>query len=120
MRDEVQTALRSLSDVVHQQTKWGKHEAGVNYYDDLTLNIHILYDDCRVLPHPEVAVPAVLRSSETPAFLTLESVLGPLLDELRDRPDHEYPLDARWPAVVQAAADALRVMESSKNDMVPQ
>ena len=42
MRLQVVAALRSLSDVQHQRARWGRVEEGVNYYDDLSLNVHIL------------------------------------------------------------------------------
>lgn len=112
MRNEVIGALRSLSDLAHQQTRWGRVEEGVNYYDDLTLNVHILYDDCRVLPSPDGAVPDILHAAEIAAFRALDSALGPMIRELGDRPDEDYLADPRWPHVLGAAREALVVMEA--------
>jgi hypothetical protein len=111
MRREVISALRSLADPEHQRLRWGRVEEGVDYYDDLTLNVHILYDDTQVLPSPETAVPAVLHQSEAPALQALDAVLGPLLDDLGEQPDSEFLADPRWPRVVEAARHALAVVE---------
>ncbi len=114
MRNEVIAALRSLSDPMHQETRWGHYEEGVNYYDDLTLDVNVLYDDCQVLPSPETAVPDVLIDADVPAIEALGSVLGPMIRDLGNRPDADYRADARWGAVVEAAQAALRAMEASE------
>ncbi|MBM7517878.1 SCO4402 family protein [Nocardioides nitrophenolicus] len=113
MRLQVIAALRSLSDPQHQHSRWGKVEEGVNYYDDLTINVHVLYDDCMVLPQPQAVVPDVLHEEEVPAFLDLERALGILLRDLGDEPDEAYTSDPRWAAVVDAARAALVVMQRS-------
>jgi hypothetical protein len=113
MRDEVISALRSLSDPVHQRSRWGRYEEGVNYYDDLSLNVHILYDDCQVLPDPSAAVGTVLMAGEVEPLLGVDRSLSPLLDELADRPDSDYLEDPRWPSVVAAARDALDAMRQA-------
>ena len=110
MRLEVIAAVRSLSDQVHQQTRWGRWEDGVDYYDDLTMNVHILYDDCMVLPRPQDAVPDVLHVEEIPVFLELERALGPMIGDLGEQPDEAYTSDRRWVSVVEAAGRALTVM----------
>jgi len=114
MRDEVIAALGSLADPQHQQLRWGVNEPGVNYYDDLTLNIHVLYDDSQVLPNPSAALGAVLHDEEVDAFLALHTALEPLLDELGDRPDRDYIADPRWPSVIAAARAALEAMRNSE------
>jgi hypothetical protein len=116
MRLQVVDALRSLSDVRHQQTMWGQYVEGSNYYDDLDLNIHILYDDCLALPEPQEAVPHVLHAEEVPIFLQLERALGPMIADLGDAPDETYTSDPRWAAVVTAAGAALEVMERLDRD----
>ncbi|WP_162799152.1 hypothetical protein [Nocardioides sp. 616] len=119
MRLEVISALRSLSDRHHQQTRWGKVEEGVNFYDDLTLNVHTLYDDCMVLPEPQAAVPDVIHDSEVPVFLELGSVLGPMLQDLGDAPDGAYMSDPRWASVVDAAGAALAAMQQADEGPAP-
>lgn len=111
MRLQVITALKSLSDPQHQRLRWGRFEEGVTYYDDLTLNVHILYDDCMVLPHPQAAVPGVLHEAEVPAFLELERALGPMIQDLGDKPDKTYITDRRWTSVLNAAQGALLAMQ---------
>ena len=111
MRLQVIEAVRALADPHHQRTRWGRYEEGVNYYDDLTLNVHILYDDCMVLPEPEGSVPTILHAQEVPIFRELEHALGPMLDDLRGEPDNVYLSDPRWSLVINAASRALAVME---------
>lgn len=110
MRLEVVAALESLSDPLRQE-RWGWVEEGVDYFDDLTLNVHILYDDCMVLPEPESAVPDILHLEEISAFIDLENALGLMIRELGERPDEAYTGDARWPGVMAAASRALAVMK---------
>lgn len=109
MRLEVVAALESLSNRIRQE-HWGKVEDDVNHFDDLTLNVHILYDDCMVLPDPSSAVPEILHQEEVSALRDLENALGPMIRELRDLPDRAYINDSRWPTVMAAAAEALRIM----------
>ncbi|WP_186812713.1 hypothetical protein [Cellulomonas composti] len=37
-------AIEALSDS-RRQERWGRVEPGVNWFEDLTLDIHTLYDD---------------------------------------------------------------------------
>lgn len=109
MRLKVVAALESLSDPPRQE-RWGHVKESVNYFDDLTLNVNILYDDCMVLHEPPNAVPDILHQEEVPALVNLENALGPMIRELGDRPDAVYTSDARWPGVMKAASQALEVM----------
>jgi hypothetical protein len=113
LREEVIAALRSLADPLHQQSRWGRYEEGVSYYDDLTINIHTLYDDCDVLPNPSAAVGSLLVEREVPALRVVHDAIGPMLNDLGDRPDIDYLSDPRWTGVVDAARAALSVMEES-------
>jgi len=112
LRRQVVAALESLSDPA-LQAKWGKVQDGVNYFDDLTVNVHVLYDDCMVLPEPQTAVPGILLSDEVNAMSALEEVLGSLIRELGDRPDGAYLTDPRWAGVMSAARAAFLAL--SKN-----
>jgi hypothetical protein len=112
MRLEVISALTALASPQHQSLQWRVVEEGFDYYDDLTLNINILYDDCQVLPNPSQQG----RSGAEPeveSFQALNAALTPLLDELGERPDSDYVPHERWPAVVSAAQRALDVMRQS-------
>src|SRR5882757_3805420 len=115
MRLQVIEAVRAFADPHHQRSRWGRYEEGVNYYDDLTLNVHILYDDCMVLPEPEGSVPTILHAQEVPIFRELENALRPILDDLRGQPDEVYVSDPRWSLVVNTASRALAVMEECDN-----
>jgi hypothetical protein len=110
MRDEVISALQSLADPEYQRTRWGVSVPGDSYYDDLTLNVHILYDDTKVLPDPESTVGTVIVDSDVAGLAALENALRPLLDEFGDSPDVTYVSDPRWSDVVAAARNALEAM----------
>ena len=112
LRDQVLTALKALADPRHQRTRWGVEEPGVDYYDDLMLNVHILYDDCKVLPDPSTTVGAVIVEAEVPLLRALQDALGPLLDEFGGSPDSTYMCDPRWPGVIATARTALDAMNS--------
>lgn len=116
MRLQVVTALDSLSDPSRQE-RWGCGEKGVpGYFDDLTLNVDVLYDDCMVLPEPQDSVPEILHQEEVPFLVELARALGPLIDELGDLPDAVYTSDPRWPSVIEAAARALAVMKQNDGE----
>jgi hypothetical protein len=119
MRQEVLSALESLSDRHHQATAWGRYDRGTEQYDDLTLNVHILYDDCQVLPDPQKAVGTVLLPTETARLRHLYKALNPLLEDLGDSPDAVYLADPRWPCVVHAARAALDAMRNPPADETP-
>jgi hypothetical protein len=91
----------------------GKIESGVNYYDDLTLNVNILYDDCQVLPDPSVSIDAILYPSEVDGLRAVHKILNPLLNDLGNKPDSDYLADLRWPAVIVAAKEALQTMRTN-------
>lgn len=114
MRSQVIDAVRSLSDPVHQRTKWGRYDPKEHYYDDLDINIHILYDDFMVLPNPGESVGSLIYESEVLPLEALDVILGPMIKDLGDVPDHVYLDDPRWPAVIHAAADALAAMEANE------
>ena len=112
MRREVINALAALSDRQYQKRVWIDHILPQdNYYDDLTLNIHILYDDCAVLPEPETRIGTVLvDGDEIGRLIDLERVLGPMIAGLGEAPDVEYMADPRWSAVLAHAGSALSAM----------
>jgi hypothetical protein len=111
-RLQVAAVLASLADAMHQQRVWvaGTPERQ-DAVDNLTLVVHVLYDDIRVLDDPEAAVGEVLRDdAEARAMHALADLLDPLIDELGDAHDSDYLASVRWPAVVEAARTALRSM----------
>jgi hypothetical protein len=109
MRLDVVAALQSLADP-QRQKKWGKIEKGVNYYDDLTLDMNILYDDCQVLPDPSLSIGSILYPSEVEVLRSVHDALNPLRKDLGNKPDSNYLIDPRWPTVIAAAKEALQTM----------
>ena len=115
MRNEVVTALEALADPDYQRRVWLEHEyPSPSYYDDLSLNTHILFDDTRVLPDPTVRLGVILYAREVEPLRALGQVLDSMIDDLGDSDDSVYLQDARWPAVVEAARVALDVVKGSE------
>jgi hypothetical protein len=113
MREEAISSLGSLADRAHQEARWGVFHPEAGYYDDFTMNVHTLYDDCCVLPDPTAAVGTILRESEVEPLRRLAGPLGELLDELGESPDDAYTSHPKWPLVVAAAQAALDAMQSA-------
>ena len=115
MRREVLDALASLSDHENQQRTWiQKKYPHTDFFDDLSLNIHILYDDCTVLPDPEAMIGSVLlQGEEIMRLKRLGEVLDDLLDRHEDEPDIVFLNDPDWPLVMKLAALALAAMVRS-------
>lgn len=117
MRTEVINAIGALADRGYQQRVWVGHEyPSQDYYDDLTLNINILYNDTRVLPDPGDAVGSILFPTEVKELRFLAEALTPLIDELGDSDDVTYLSDPRWDEVVSRAGDALQFMKLAQSD----
>ena len=112
MRREVMRALAAFADRDYQRRVWEPRQfPDENFYDDLTQNVHVLYDDCQVLPDPLNRLGSVLvAGGEVDRLRMLDGVLGPLIDDLGDAPDSAYVRDPRWPAVISAATAALTAM----------
>lgn len=115
MRVQVLSAVDALADREYQQRVWIEqiypHE---KYYDDLDLNIHILYDDALVLPDPTAALGQILASrAEVDTFRILAARLDPIINELGNAPDSEYLSHVGWPGVVDAAKSSREVMRST-------
>lgn len=112
MRGYVVDALAALADPVRQERDWGRFDESANRYDDLSLNVHLLYDDCGVLPDPAGAVGAMLYREEVAPLKRLGVLLDALIDDLGESTDAVYLSDSRWPEVVEAARLALSSMRA--------
>jgi hypothetical protein len=111
MRAEVRSALESLSDRDYQQRVWIEHRLPQpNYYDELKLEIHILFDDIDVCVDPDRWVGDVLLPDEVEPLRQLGQTLSELLDERSLVTDADYLADPRWAEVVRRAQVALDVM----------
>ncbi len=112
MRLEVRDALAAMSDRQHQEKVWGRLDLERTYYDDLTLNVNILYD-CLVFPDPSNAVGAVITAEEVGTLTKLWDAFRPVIEDLSDRPDADYLRDPRWSEVIRTARDALAAMSAT-------
>ncbi len=73
MRREVVCALASLADIDYQRRAWvGGEFSEPTVYEDLTMNINVLFDDTQVLPDPTQRLGTVLfAGDEVPALAAL-------------------------------------------------
>lgn len=113
MRSEVIGAVHALADRDYQRRVWVEQEyPNAGYFDDLTLNVNILYDDTKVLEDPSSTIGTCLRTTdEAEAMRLLAEALDAVFEEKgMDLSDAEYIADPRWDAVVEAAGAALRVL----------
>jgi len=116
MRQQVLSAIDALADPEYQQRVWIRRELPhPDYYDELDLNVHILFDDAQVLPDPASAVGVLLHPDEVEPLGALGTVLDPLIDELDDQPDAVYLGHPRWGEVVRAAEAARSVMRAHES-----
>lgn len=113
MRSEVIGAVLALADREYQRRVWVERQyPDPDYYDDLTLNVNILYDDTKVLEDPVSTIGTCLRTvNEAEAMRKLAVALDQVFEEKgTDLSDAEYIADVRWDAVVEAACTALHVL----------
>lgn len=113
MRAEVVAAVAVLADPVYQQRVWVERiYPNDGFYDDLTQNVHVLFDDTEVLPDPVTRVGSVLRDAEVGPPSELAAAFEPVLDDRGDVEDAAYLADPRWPGVVAAARRASAALTS--------
>jgi hypothetical protein len=111
MRAEVIEAVRSLADPRYQQRVWIRHEyPHEGFYDDLTMNVNVLFDDTSVLDDPAKSVGVALYEEETEVMRALAAVLSPLVDELEDASDAAYLAHPSWATVVARAQAAYALL----------
>lgn len=112
MRKSVIEALESFADPDYQRRVWiNRQFPQEDFYDDLDVNVSILYDDCVVVPDPRSRIGTVLVDGpEVDRLIELDQVLGPMIRRLGNAPDATYLGDSEWPLVVAAARAALAAM----------
>ncbi|MEU6565273.1 SCO4402 family protein [Nocardia nova] len=111
-RRSVLNSVAALADREYQQQVWvGRTYPHSGYFDDLDMNIHILYDDYSVLPNPAGATGDILvEGAEINRLKVLGAVLDAVIADLGDARDSEYLAHPRWSEVVSAAGAALSAM----------
>lgn len=116
MRAEVVEATRALADPEYQHRVWIRGEyPHEGFYDDLTTNIHTLFDDVCVLPNPHSRVGFVLYPNEVEALHALGELLDPLINELGDTNDAQYLSHPQWPEITNKAQHAYETLRSNDN-----
>ena len=115
MRNDIIDALRALADRTYQQRVWvDRIYPRPGYYDDLTHNINVLYDDTLVAEDPSSQVGVSLKDGrEVAAIEALKEILDPILDSISpDDSDLDVISRPDWTNVVIAAGNAIRVLSS--------
>lgn len=117
-RREVILAVAAFADPDYQRRVWvEKVMPFVGYYDDLTVNVHALYDDFVSLPNARDYVGDVLVDGpEIQALIDLDSAFAPILAELGDAPDSAYLEHPQWSTVVRRARLALPALVLANAD----
>ncbi|MFF6998540.1 hypothetical protein ACFY93_26750 [Streptomyces sp. NPDC008313] len=113
MRKSVLSAVRALSDKAYQERVWLDHDyPQEGYYDDFSMNIHILFDDTLVLDDPAASLGTVLKcQEEVEVMASLAAALENLFDrEGGQREDLDYVRSPLWDAVVRCASRAHFIM----------
>lgn len=112
MRREVVRALASLADIDYQRrARVGGEFSEPTVYEDLTMNINVLFDDTQVLPDPRQRLGTVLfAGDEVPALAALGALLDEVLDRLGTAGADVYIDDHQWPEVAGRAPMALAAM----------
>jgi hypothetical protein len=114
MRLNVMDTLADLADREYQERAWIHHDYQPHVFTDLNLGIHILYDDCVVLPNPEESIGSILLPGDEVDYLReLGKVLDVLIDRHGDSPDTVYMDDELWEDVLKWARLALAAMVRS-------
>jgi hypothetical protein len=111
MRSQVIEALRAFSDPEYQQRVWvDRRYPHENFYDDLTHNVHVLYDDTGVAEAPHDQIGITLNDSvEAESIEVLAAHLTRILDSV-DPGESDASIISRpeWNGVVVAARETLK------------
>ncbi len=110
-RRQVIDCIATLADFEYQSRVWIRHELPFpGYYDELDLQVHVLFDDFEVLPEPRaVDGDLLLPGAEVKRLRELGAVFDPMIERLSEvaESDEAYLSDPEWPEVVQLAQRCL-------------
>jgi hypothetical protein len=113
VRVQVLSAVEALADREYQERVWIRHELPhPKYYDELKLEVHILFDDTEVCTDPMSCVGEVIHPDEVEPLRELGVIFDALLTELGDVTDAEYLAHPRWAELVRLAGVAWTVMQA--------
>ncbi|MFD0856457.1 hypothetical protein ACFQ07_29735 [Actinomadura adrarensis] len=114
MRAQILETLRALADPEHQRQVWVEHRPPrPGYYDDLDLNISVLFDDTIIAEDPCAHIGKTLHNeNEAQAVQALVDVLDPFIESLPRGTDDATAISMpAWRDVVEAARRAVTVLE---------
>ena len=113
VRRQILDALEAIADRDYQQRVWIKRRLPHdNFHDDLSTNIHILFDDTQVVSHADKQVGFSIYPEEIALLEDVGLRLGSLIDDLGDAEDSAYLAHPAWPEVVAAAGRAAQVIRN--------
>jgi hypothetical protein len=110
MRLDVMDAVHSLATAERQAVWLEPRPDPTGPMESFDLDVHILYDDSRVLPDPRPHQGTVLFPDEIGPMEALGQALTPLIETLGDEDDAAYLRHPRWRDVMTAAESLLKVM----------
>ena len=112
VRREVIISIASLADRTHQQRVWIRHELPYqNYYDELALAVHTLFDDTEIFPVPGPADGfTLLPGNERERLRAVGARLDRMIIRLGAIDDARYLADPQWSEVVDLSQRCLTAM----------
>jgi hypothetical protein len=113
VRRELIFNIRALADLDYQRRVWVNHELPrVHFEDSLDMTFAALFDDMGLDTHLDQAIGVFLNdNTEVQAIQRVAVELDAVLAEMDTRAtDKEYINSGRWPRVLQAAAQAYRLL----------
>lgn len=116
MRAQIIESIQALADPTYQQRVWvDRIYPHPGFYDDLTHNVNVLYDDTEVASDPYSQVGVTLESQEEAAAIeAIAHAFDPILDSMDPKTvDAEIMAMPTWDDVVRAARNALPIFSTT-------
>ncbi|MEZ2320937.1 MAG: hypothetical protein ACBR15_18250 [Microcoleus sp.] len=121
MREELLETLRNLADRDYQDQVWVKRDYPLGIkYDCFDEAVHFLYDDTVLAENPYSAIGVIIENEKEARLISavcqaIDLVFEALGTEVSDE---EYITSSEWTRVVEAASQALQVMEVQSQEAV--
>ena len=116
MRAQIVESIQALADRSYQKRVWvDRIYPHPGFYDDLTHNVNVLYDDTEVASDPYSQVGVTLESQEEAAAIeAIANAFNPILDSVDPKAvDAEILAMPEWDNVVRAARNALQIFSTT-------
>ncbi|MEZ2303003.1 MAG: hypothetical protein ACBR13_14675 [Microcoleus sp.] len=121
MREELLETLRNLADRDYQDQVWVKRDYPLGIkYDCFDEAVHFLYDDTVLAENPDAAIGVIIENEKEARFMeAVCQAIDLVFDVLgTEASDEDYIKSSEWTGVVEAASQALQVMEVQSQEAV--